>query len=58
MIRSKKSGAYITIVGLIIYLVGTHHLHDREVVIFGLVVSVIGVIINFIILFKILRNRQ
>ena len=58
MIKSKKSGAFIVVVGLIIYLVGAHYLNDKEVAIFGWIVGIFGVIINFIILFKVLRKRK
>ena len=57
MIKSKKSGAYIAIVGLVIYLIGALYLNNMQVAVFGWVVGVIGVIINFIIIIKIMRER-
>ena len=57
MIKSKKIGAYITIAGLVIYLIGALYLNNMQIAIFGWVIGVIGVIINFVILFKVIRER-
>ena len=58
MVRSKKSGFYIALVGLIIYLVGAYYLNDTQVAIFGWVIGLIGVVIHFIIVVKVLRGRE
>jgi hypothetical protein len=57
MIKSKKIGAYLAIVGLIIYLIGAHYFNNMQVALFGWAVGVVGVIINFIVLFKVMRER-
>ena len=58
MFRSKKSGFFILVAGLLIYLVGAFYLNDTQVVIFGVAIALSGVIINLIILFKVLRGRK
>ena len=58
MLKSNKSGIYILIVGLLIYVVGAYYLNDKQVVIFGWMIAAAGVIINLVILYKVLRQRQ